>query len=93
MADGYAPALFLEVLAFWFVLRWLLAARLILFFGRVLVLMMLVGVLGTVDEHRFVWAACFTGSALVALALLRRWRGLPDHREPLKFGRPHLLFA
>lgn len=61
MADGYAPALFLEVLAFWLLLRWLLTARLILFFGRILVLMMLVGVLGTLDERRYVWTACFAG--------------------------------
>ena len=39
MADRYAPALFLEVLAFWFVLRWLLVGRAILFVGRMLVLL------------------------------------------------------
>ncbi len=82
MADVYAPALFLEVLAFWFVLRWLLAARLILFFGRILVLMMLVGVLETVGEQRFVWAACFACSAVLAWVLLRRWRGKP-HVAPV----------
>ena len=74
MADRYAPALFLEVLAFWFILRWLLVARLILFFGRAVMLLMIVGVLGTIDEHRFVWAACFAGSALLAWLLLGRWR-------------------
>jgi hypothetical protein len=74
MADGYAPALLLEVLAFWFILRWLLVARLVLFFGRALFLMMSVGVLGALDEHRFVWAACFAGSAILAWVLLRRWR-------------------
>jgi hypothetical protein len=37
---------------------------------------MLVGVLGTLDEHRFTWAACFAGSALLAWILLRHWRGL-----------------
>src|SRR5579859_4809486 len=74
MANRYAPALFLEVLAFWFVLRWLLVARLVLFFGRILLLMMLVGVLGSLDEHRFAWAASFAGSALLAWWLLRRWR-------------------
>jgi hypothetical protein len=77
MADGYAPALFLEVLAFWFILRWFLAARLVLFFGRALILLMLVGVLGTIGEHRFVWTACFAGSALLAVLLLRRWRARP----------------
>jgi hypothetical protein len=81
MADGYAPALFLEVLAFRFLLRWFLTARLILFFGRILVLMMLVGVLGTLDERRFVWTACFAGSALLAWLLLRRWRGLSPRRR------------
>ena len=75
MADGYAPALFLEVLAFWLVLRWLLVARLILFFGRLLVLMMTVGALSALDDHEWTWAACFAGSALLAWLLLRRWRG------------------
>jgi hypothetical protein len=77
MAGRYAPALFLEVLAFWFILRWLLAARLVRFFGRALVLLMVVGVLGTIDEHRFVWAACFAGCALFAWILLQCWRGRP----------------
>jgi hypothetical protein len=76
MADRYAPALFLEVLAFWFVLRWLLFGWLILFIGRALVLLMVVGMLGTLAEHHYVWAASFAGSALLAWALLRRWRGL-----------------
>lgn len=84
MAAKYAPALFLEVLAFWFVLRWLLTVRLVLYFGRVLALLMLVGVLGTLHEHRFVWAACFAGSALLAWILLRRWRhGLVHHTPSL----------
>jgi len=83
MADGYAPALFLEVLAFWFILRRLLVASLVLFFGRILVLMMVVGVFGTLDEHRFVWAACFAGSVLLAWALLRRWQ----RRPPVKLLR------
>ena len=52
MADRYAPALFLEVLAFWSILRWLLPGLLVLFFGRVLVVMMVVGTLGTLGEHR-----------------------------------------
>ena len=84
MADGYAPALFLEVLAFWFILRWLLTARLVMVFGRVLVLMMVVGALGTIDERRFVWMACFAGSALLAWLLLGRWRGrvVGNRRRP-----------
>jgi hypothetical protein len=77
MADTYAPALLLEVLAFWLILRWLLVARLVLFFGRALVLLMLVGVLATIDEQRLVWTACCAGSALLAWMLLRRWRGGP----------------
>lgn len=75
MADGYAQALFLEVLAFWFVLRWLLVARLIRFFGRLIVLMMTVRALSALDDHEWTWAACFAGSALLAWLLLRRWRG------------------
>jgi hypothetical protein len=81
MAERYAPALFLEVLAFWFVLRWFLAARLVLFFGRALVLLMLVGVLGTLDQRRFVWAACFAGLALLAWLLVRPWRARPTRRR------------
>jgi hypothetical protein len=45
MPDKYTPALLIEVLAFWFVLRWLLLGRWILFVGRALVLMMVVEVL------------------------------------------------
>ncbi len=74
MADGYAPALFLEALAFWFILRWLLTARTVLLVGRLLVLMMFVGALGAIDEHRFVWAGCFAGSAFLAWLLRDRWR-------------------
>ena len=77
MADRYAPALFLEVLAFWFVLRWVLVGRLILLLGRLLVLMMVVGALNTLDEPGYVWPACFLGAALLAWLLLRRWRGRP----------------
>ncbi len=81
MADRYAPALFLEVLAFWFVLRWLLLGRLILLVGRLLVLMMVVGALATLDEHHLVWAASFAGAGLLAWLLLRRWRGVPFMRQ------------
>lgn len=77
MADRYAPALFLEVMAFWFVLRWLLPARLILVVARLLVLVMFVGALATLEDHRYLWAACFVGAWLLALVLLRRWRRLP----------------
>ena len=77
MADRYAPAVLLEVLAFWFVLRWLLLWRLILLVGRLLVVMMIVGALSTLDKHDYVWAASFLGAALLAWLLLRRWRGLP----------------
>lgn len=90
MADGYAPSLFLEVLAFWFILRWLLLPRLVLFLGRALILMLVVGLLGTLDEHRFVWAACFAGSAVLAWLLLRRWRRSPTLRRPT-FPHPNSL--
>jgi hypothetical protein len=78
LAGRYAPALLLEVFAFWFILRWFLAGWLVLFFRHALIVLMLVGVLGTIDEHRFVWTACFAGSALLAWLLLRRWRARPD---------------
>jgi hypothetical protein len=74
MGDRYAPAVFLEVLTFWFVLRWLLVGRLVLFFGRLLVLMMVVGAIGTLGEHDYVWAACFAAAGLLSWLLLRRWR-------------------
>lgn len=77
MAAKYAPALFLEVLVFWLVLRWLLLGRLILVFGRLLVLMMVVGALATLDQHHSVWTASFATSGALAWLLLRRWRGLP----------------
>ena len=65
-------------------------ARLVLFFGRLLVLMMIVGVLGTLDEHRFVWAACFAGSALLAWLLLCRWSGRST-RSRLSIRLPNAL--
>jgi hypothetical protein len=68
---------FLEVLVFWFVLRWLLIGRLILLLGRLLVLIMVVGAFGMLGAHDYVWGACFAGSALLSWLLLRRWRGLP----------------
>jgi hypothetical protein len=74
MADRYAPAVFLEVLTFWFVLRWLLVGHLILVFGRLLVLMMVVGAIRTLGEHHYVWAACFAAAGLLSWLLLRRWR-------------------
>jgi hypothetical protein len=79
MADRYAPAVFLEVLTFWFVLRWLLVGRLVLLFGRLLGLMMVVGAIGTLGEHHYVWAACFGAAGVLSWLLLRRWRrrGLP----------------
>jgi hypothetical protein len=77
MAGKYAPALFLQVLAFWLLLRWFIVARLVLLLARVLVLMMIVGALGTIDQHEYIWALCFAGSALLAWFLLRRWRRVP----------------
>lgn len=77
MPAKYAPALFLEVLAFWFVLRWLLLGRLILLVGRLLVLTMVVGTLTTLGANHFAWAASFAGAGLLAWLLLRRWQGVP----------------
>jgi hypothetical protein len=74
MPDKHAPALLLEVLALWFVLRWVLPARLLLLFGRLLILMMVVGTLGTLAQHHYVWAAFFAAAATLAWSLLRRWR-------------------
>jgi hypothetical protein len=85
MAVRYAPALFLEVLAFWFVLRWLLIGWAILFVGRVLVLMMIVGTLASLDKHHLVWATFFGGAALLAWAMLRRCRGQRFPRPAVQF--------
>jgi hypothetical protein len=76
MPDRFAPALLLEVFAFWFVLRWLLPAAVLLLLGRVLIGMMAIGTLGTLDQHHYVWAVFFAISAALALLLLRRWRML-----------------
>jgi hypothetical protein len=83
MPDRYAPALLLDVFAFWFVLRWLLPDGLLLLFGRLLILMMAVGALGTVAQHHYVWAAFFAAAAWLSWSLLRRWR------KPLALRRPH----
>jgi hypothetical protein len=42
---------------------------------------MLVGLVATLDAQRFIWAACFAGSALLAWLLLRRWREGPGIRR------------
>src|SRR5947209_13374003 len=74
MPDKYAPALLLDVFAFWFVLRWLLPRGLLLLLARLLILMMVVGTLGTLAQHHFVWAAFFAAAGWLAWSLLRRWR-------------------
>lgn len=43
--------------------------------------MMAVGALSTLDDHEWVWGACFAGSALLAWLLLRRWRGRRANRR------------
>src|SRR5437764_174129 len=83
MPDKYAPALLLDVFAFWFVLRWLLPAALLLLFGRLLILMMVVGTLATLAQHHYVWAAFFAAAAWLSLFLLRRWR------TSAQLGRAH----
>jgi len=71
-------------------LRWFLVARLVFPIGRILVLMMIVGVLGAIDQHDYVWAACFAGSAVLARCLLGRWRRIPNPRRR-KLARPARL--
>jgi hypothetical protein len=73
MPDRYAPALLFDVFACWFVLKRLLPRGLLLLFGRLLILMMVVGTLGTLAEHHYVWAAFFAAPAWLSWALLRRW--------------------
>jgi hypothetical protein len=91
MADRYAPALLLDVLAFWFVLRWLLTARMILLVGWLLVLMMVVGALDTVAHQHYVWALFFAAAALLAWTLMRRWQrpGLPAQRRRRRLSPGH----
>ena len=74
MPNRYAPALLLDVFALWFVLRWLLPAALLLLFGRLLNLMMVVGTLGTLAQHHYVWATFSAAAAWLSWAPLRRWR-------------------
>jgi hypothetical protein len=88
MPDRYAPALLLEVLAFWFLLRWLLPAAVLLLLGRVLIGMMAVGTLGTLDQHHYMWAAFFALSATLAWVLLRRWRAPSRQSRSPRFRAP-----
>ena len=95
MAGRFAPALFLDVLVFWFIVRWFVFARVVLLIGWLLVLMMIVGVFATLDQHEYMWAACFAGSAWLAGALLRHWKRRPVvdarlrrvRRRPLRHAR------
>jgi hypothetical protein len=66
MPDRYAAALLLDVLAFWFVLRWLPTARMTLLVGRLLIVGMAVGALGAVADHHYVWAVCFAASCALS---------------------------
>ncbi len=91
MADRYAPALLLDVLAFWFVLGWLLTAAAVLFVGRLLVLMMVVGILGTLDQHHYVWAGFFAAATALAWVLLRRWHRRRVPREGRRLHAPTSL--
>jgi hypothetical protein len=45
--------------------------RAVLFVGRVLVLMMIVGGFATIGERKLIWAIWFGGAAPLAWALLR----------------------
>jgi hypothetical protein len=91
MAWRFAPALFLDVLVFWLIVRWFVFARVVLLIGWLLVLMMIVGVFATLDQHEYMWVACFAGSVWLAWAFLRRWkrhqvvgaRLRPARRRPL----------
>jgi hypothetical protein len=88
MPDRYAPALLLDVFAFWFVLRWVLPAAIVLLFARVLVALMAVGTLGALGEHHYVWTAFFAASAVLSWLLLRRWRGAGPRIKPMRLA-PH----
>ena len=55
MPDRYAPALLLDVVVFWFVLRWVLPASILMLFARALAALMAVGTLGALGQHHFLW--------------------------------------
>jgi hypothetical protein len=86
MPDRYAPALLLDVLAFWFVLRWVLSAAMLLLFARVLLAMLAVGLLVSLGQHHYVWAVSFAAAAALAWTLMRWQRARP----PAQPRRPHL---
>jgi hypothetical protein len=84
MPDRYAPALLLDVFAFWFLLRWVLPVAIVLLFARVLLALMAVGTLGALGEHHYVWTAFFAASAVLSWLLLRRWRGVGPRIKPMR---------
>src|SRR5947209_8642021 len=42
---------------------------------------MVLGALGRLDDHYYVWASSFAGSAVLAWGFLRGWRWLPTRRR------------
>lgn len=72
MPSRFAPALLLDVLVFWLVLRWLLPTTAVIFLGRALILVTLVGVLPSVQDGDYVTSFFFAASGGLAWALLRR---------------------
>jgi hypothetical protein len=74
MPDRYAPALLLDVLALWFVLRWVLSAAMLLLFARVLLVMLAVGLLVSLGQDRFVSALFFAAATVLCWMLMRRGR-------------------
>jgi hypothetical protein len=71
MPSRFAPALLLDVLAFWFVLRWVLPAPAVVLVGRALILMMLAGALTSIQRGDYVTSLYFAASVVLAWALLR----------------------
>lgn len=72
MPSRFAPALVLEVLAFWFILRRVLSTAAVTLVGRALIVVMLVGVLASVGDGDYVASFFFAASGALAWALLRR---------------------
>ena len=66
MPSRFAPALLLDVLVFWLMLRWLLPRPAVMVAGRLLVVVMIVGLLTSWRRGGFVTACCFAASAALA---------------------------
>ena len=91
MPSRFAPALPLDVLVFWLMLRWLLPRPAVMVAGRLLVVMMFVGLLSSLHGGGFVTACFFAASAALAGWLELRFER--PRRRPFSLPRALRLRA